>query len=104
MRRALRVFVAVVALPFNLCFAQDGGLGSLAKPIEGRSMRVSSTFREGKDGKYDPNAKPKGDLDERSNSDNFRVPPGKAHVLMYVKGPGVITHMWITFLGPEPQD
>ncbi|MEQ1936006.1 MAG: glycoside hydrolase family 172 protein, partial [Fimbriimonadaceae bacterium] len=34
--------------------------------------------------------------------DNFRVPPGETHVLMDVVGPGVITHMWITFLGPEP--
>lgn len=67
-------------------------------------MRASSTFREGKDGKYDKNAKPKGDKDERSNSDNFRVAPGQTHVLMDVKGPGVITHMWITFLGSEIQN
>jgi hypothetical protein len=83
--------------------AQDA-LGSLAAPHEGRSMRASSTFREGKDGNYDPNAPPKGDYEEKSNRDNFRVPPGATHVLMDVKGPGVITHMWITFLGPEPQE
>ena len=29
---------------------------------------------------------------------------GKTHVLMDVKGPGVITHMWLTFLGPEIQE
>lgn len=86
--------------------AQDnaGLLGSLAKPQEGRSMRVSSTFRMGKDGKYDPKADPTGDLNEHSNSDNFRVAPGATHTLMDVKGPGVITHIWLTFLGPEPQD
>lgn len=67
-------------------------------------MRASSTFREGKDGKYDSRAFPKGDLLERSNSDNFRVAPGATHVLMDVQGPGEITHMWMTFLGPEPQD
>jgi hypothetical protein len=67
-------------------------------------MRATSTFRAGPDGKYDPKARPKGDLEERSNSDNFRVPPGQTNVLLDAEGPGVITHMWITFLGPEPQD
>ncbi|MCW3099955.1 MAG: hypothetical protein JWL77_5573 [Chthonomonadaceae bacterium] len=87
------------------CAADDGGLlGDLAKPTDGRSMRASSTFREGADGKYDSKAFPKGDTEEKSNFDNFRVDPGKTHVLMDVKGPGVITHMWITFLGPEIQE
>jgi len=76
-------------------------MGSLAQPMEGRSMRATSTFREGPDGNYDPHAPPKSDLEEKSNRDNFRVPPGATHVLMDVEGPGVITHMWITFLGPE---
>ncbi len=67
-------------------------------------MRASSTYRVGKDGKRDPNGMPVGDLDEHSNSDNYRVAPGKTHVVMDVKGPGVITHMWFTFLGPEKQD
>jgi Protein of unknown function (DUF2961) len=81
----------------------QGFLEDLAKPHEGRSMRSSSTFREGKDGKYDPKAEPKGDLEEKSNRDNFRVAPGETHVLLDAKGPGVISHIWITFLGPEPQ-
>lgn len=67
-------------------------------------MRASSSFRMGKDGKYDPKADYTGDLDEHSNRDNFRVAPGATHVLMDEKGPGVITHIWLTFLGPEPQD
>ena len=79
-------------------------MSALAKPQEGRSMRATSTFREGKDGRYDPNAPFLSDLREKSNADNFRVPPGQTHVLMDVKGPGVITHMWITFLGPEIQN
>ena len=85
--------------------AQDdaGPLSGLAKPQQGRSMRATSTFREGKDGKYDPTAPPKGDGEEKSNFDNFRVAPGKTHVVMDVKGPGEITHMWFTFLGPEKQ-
>lgn len=79
-----------------------GPMGHLAAPQYGRSMRATSTFREGPDGNYDPNAPPKSDLEEKSNRDNFRVPPGHTHVLMDVEGPGLITHMWITFLGPEP--
>ena len=77
-------------------------MSSLAAPQSGRSMRATSTFREGADGNYDPSAPPKSDLEEKSNRDNFRVQPGQTHVLMDVEGPGVITHMWITFLGPEP--
>ncbi len=84
--------------------ADDGMLGTLAKPQQGRSMRSTSTFRMGKDGKYDRNAPRTGDLDEHSNRDNFRVPPGETHILLDEKGPGVITHIWLTFLGPEPQD
>lgn len=79
-----------------------GPMGSLATPQNGRSMRATSTFRQGVDGNYDPSAPPKSDFEEKSNRDNFRVPPGATHVLMDVEGPGVITHMWITFLGPEP--
>jgi hypothetical protein len=86
-----------------LLLSRQGPLSDLAKPQEGKSMRASSTFREGKDGKYDSKGFPKSDLEEKSNFDNFRVAPGATHVLMDVKGPGVVTHMWITFLGPEPQ-
>jgi len=98
--------VLLTGLLAALTLAQDTGgvLSNLAKPQEGRSMRSSSTFREGKDGKYDPKAAPKGDLEERSNSDNFHVGPGQTHVLLDAKGPGEITHIWMTFLGPEIQD
>ncbi len=80
----------------------SGPMGSLASPMNGRSMRATSTFREGADGNYDPTAPPKSDLEEKSNRDNFRVPGGATHVIMDVEGPGVVTHMWITVLGPEP--
>lgn len=85
---------------------QDPGglLSNLTRPQEGQSRRATSTFRKGVDGKYDPKALPTSDLLEHSNRDNFRVQPGETHVLMDEKGPGVITHIWITFLGPEPQD
>jgi len=97
-------FVSFLVLLVTGAFAQEGMLGSLAKPIDGQSRRVSSTFREGKDGKYDSKAFPKGDLEEKSNFDNFRVQPGQTHVLMDEQGPGVITHIWLTFLGPEIQN
>lgn len=95
--------LTAMLLPYGGAPQASGSLGALAQPQDGRSMRESSTFREGKDGRFDRNAPPKGDLLEQSNFDNFRVPPGATHVLMDAKGPGVITHIWRTFLGPEPQ-
>jgi hypothetical protein len=85
-----------------------GDLDSLARPQEGRSMRTTSTMRVGEVRRGDEaarnrNADPKGDLEEASNWDNFNVEPGQTHVLLDEQGPGVITHIWITFLGPEPQ-
>lgn len=72
-------------------------LAGLARPHEGRSMRATSTHKLGAnprewDGQPDPD----------HNGDNSNVQPGETKVLMDVKGPGVITHMWITFLGPGP--
>lgn len=93
-------FSLLISLCPTLVYAQ-GVLENLAKPQSGRSMRETSTFRMGADGKYDRNAKTTSDLEEHSNRDNFRVPPGETHVLMDAKGPGVITHLWLTFLGPE---
>jgi hypothetical protein len=88
---------------------RGGFLEDLARPHEGRSMRATSTMRvgevrRGEEQKLNPKAEPRGDLDEASNWDNFNVAPGATHVLMDEDGPGVITHIWLTFLGPEPQD
>lgn len=96
--------------------SEGGGvLENLARPQSGRSMRATSAMREGElrrgpngerntgERKYDPTANPRGDDNVRSNWDNFNVPPGGTHILLDTKGPGVITHIWITFLGPEPQ-
>ncbi len=101
-------FLAAILIVGSLAAASaaaraDDLLAGLIKPQQGRSMRATSTFRLGTDGKYDPRAAPLGDRTERSNYDNFRVAPGKTHVCMDVTGPGMITHMWFTFLGPEPQ-
>jgi len=79
---------------FDSCRTPDsdsvGGaiLSDLARPIEGRSMRSTST-KTGEDGK--PIA---------HNADNSRVMPGQSKVVLEATGPGVITHMWFTFLGP----
>jgi len=78
--------------------AEGGSLADLARPHQGRSRRATSSHRRGADGKYDPHA----ELDPNSNWDNQNVPPGATRVLMDERGPGVITHMWMTFLGPEP--
>lgn len=83
-----------------LCLCQIGGadfLAELAKPHEGRSMRATSARKLG------PNPRGwEGQPDPNHNGDNSNVQPGQTKVLMDVKGPGVITHIWITFLGPEP--
>ena len=106
---AWAILLALAALAAKQAVAA-GPLEDLARPQEGRSMRATSTMRVGEvrrggaEKKLDPKADPKGDLDEASNWDNFTVAPGETHVLMDEKGPGVITHIWITFLGPEPQD
>lgn len=78
--------------------ARAQSLADLAKPHEGRSRRASSTHRIGPDGKFDPNGVP----DPNSNWDNKNVAPGETKVLLDAKGPGVITHIWMTFLAPEP--
>jgi hypothetical protein len=101
------LYLLVALLCCRICSA--GVLEDLAKPQEGRSMRATSTMRVGENRragelKLNPNAPPRGDPDEQSNWDNFNIPPGKTHVLLDAQGPGVITHMWITFLGPEPQN
>lgn len=84
-------------------------LQDLARPHDGRSRRATSTMRVGEvrhggpARKLAPKADPRGDLDEDSNSDNFTVAPGETHVLLDEQGPGILTHIWMTFLGPEPQ-
>jgi hypothetical protein len=89
-RASVVVSVCCVLFGCGMAAAQDG-LSDLWRPREGRSMRSTSTAKR-PDGQPDPN----------SNSDNFRVAPGKSHVLADLKGPGIIRHIWVTFLGPEP--
>jgi hypothetical protein len=89
--------------------AAAGPLDDLDKPMEGRSMRATSTMRQGEVRRMGqevlhPKAPPRGDTNEMSNWDNFYVAPGKTHVLLDEEGPGVINHIWMTFLGPEKQN
>ncbi len=63
-------------------------LSDLIKPIDGRSMRSTST-------KTNENGKP-----IPHNSDNSRVKPGEAKIVLDAEGPGLVSHMWFTFLGP----
>ena len=96
-RRESALGFVVYLLCGSVCFGDF--LADLARPHEGRSMRATSTAKIGRDGKPDPNGQP----DPNSNRDNSNVAPGQRKVLLDAKGPGVITHIWITFLGPEPQ-
>jgi len=90
------VLAGLVLLGGSVCWGDL--LGDLARPQEGRSMRATSTAKVGVDGKRDPNGTP----DPNSNWDNSNVAPGERKILLDVQGPGVITHIWMTFLGPEP--
>jgi len=124
-RNKLIVFaLALIPLFWNSACRDDnaaelgggGFLGDLARPVEGRAMRATSAMRVGElrrgpEGDrnagprfYDPKADFKGDAEVQSNWDNYNVPPGATHVLLDEAGPGVITHIWITFLGPEPHN
>lgn len=76
-------------------------LEGLGKPIEGRSMRATSAFRKGADGKYDAKTDPLSDKTDLSNEDCFWIQPGKTHVVLDAKGPGAITHIWFTFFPPD---
>ncbi len=87
----LRVWFAIfIASGFLAVRAEAQSLDALARPIQGRSMRATSTQRD-KNGDY-----------AHGNRDNSRVPPGETKILLDAKGPGVVTHIWFTFLGPEP--
>jgi len=92
MKHILRTLIGTIILlaACTAAFAADP-LSDLWRPREGRSMRETSTARL-----------PDGSCDPDSNGDNFRVAPGKTHVMADLKGPGIIRHIWMTFLGPEP--
>jgi len=93
-----KMILAVVVGCFAMCTfscrdrTQDvvGGaiLSDLIRPIDGRSMRSTST-------KTDEQGKP-----IPHNADNSRVLPGQTKIVLEAAGPGVVTHMWFTFLGP----
>jgi len=64
------------------------GLERLTRWEEGRSMRVGSN-------EWNPNDP----FDRNNNLDRpDRIEPGETYVMADLKGPGVITHIWLTFL------
>ncbi len=90
LRRWMVVGLVVgLAGPLPAVFSQS--MEELARPKTGRSMRSTSTAVDAQ-GAY-----------AHSNSDNSRVAPGAKRVVLDAEGPGVVTHMWFTFLGPERQ-
>lgn len=72
-----------VAVPIPT--ASAGSLSNLLMLSSDRSMRVSSAAPE-----------------RSSNRDNRRIEPGGTLTLADIEGPGVITHIWITFPDPAP--
>lgn len=89
MTRRCAIFLTACVAVTPTAWTQS--LADLAKPHEGRSARESSSHRL-----------PTGEYDPDSNADNSNVKPGETKVLLDAKGPGEITHIWMTFLGPEP--
>ncbi|HBO45597.1 MAG TPA: hypothetical protein DD670_17055 [Planctomycetaceae bacterium] len=93
--RGLRAWPAcvilVLALAYSARIVWANDLSDLAKAQEGRSMRSTSTAVDAQ-GNY-----------LSSNRDCFRVMPGETKVVLDAKGPGVVTHMWFTFLSPSPE-
>jgi hypothetical protein len=89
---AITVTVLLLAIPL----AAQSVFEDLAKPKQGKSMRSSSAFKKG--------GSPLGDDSEESNLDRAgAVQPGTSATVLDVKGPGAITHMWFTFVGPSPK-
>jgi len=99
------LLISAIMLSITVPVAAQTLLEGLTKPIDGRSMRATSAFRRGADGKYDPKADPYGRHgDEMSNEDCFWIKPGETWVALDAKGPGMITHMWFTFFPPAPHE
>ncbi|TAH37075.1 MAG: DUF2961 domain-containing protein [Planctomycetota bacterium] len=68
-----------------LALLQNVSLDRLLQVENARNRRVSSTS-----------------VDPDSNADNLRVPSGETRTLAEIQGPGVITHIWLTFPEAAP--
>ncbi len=89
MRRSLTlVTTACLMLGLSALPAAGQGLEGLTRWEEGRSMRVGSNVWVEND-MYDG----KNNLDRPD-----RIEPGETYVMADLEGPGVITHIWLTFL------
>ena len=100
-----------VLLPGLLAAAAHGdSLDDLALPREGRAMRATSTMRVGRgaSGRRGTQARSQGRSQGRPGGSQQlgqlpRRRPAKRTSCWMPQGPAMITHIWITFLGPEPQ-
>ena len=95
----IRVAVSlVVAAAWLFSGIADAGiLDDMDMLKGGRSMRSTSTYKVNAEGKQDFNGEP-----ADNNWDNSNVAPGKSRIVLEAEGPGVVTHIWFTFLGPGP--
>jgi len=87
----MRHIAFIVLLGISQVALTQDGLSDICRPRAGWSMRSTSTGRL-PDGQPDPN----------SNANNRTVRPEQSHVLADLKAPGIIRHIWLTFLGPHP--
>ncbi len=86
MRTTIGLVVLAGALSGAPALAQDAGLGSLIRIQPGRSAAVTSS-----------------DPDLNSNFDRPDwIRPGETLTLADLRGPGVITHIWVTFVDARP--
>ncbi len=82
-RSLLSLSLAVFMLTVPVA-GQIGGLSSLAELKDYRARRVSSN-----------------NPDPASNDDSLRPTPGETVTLADLRGPGVVTHMWVTVAASE---
>ena len=90
-RSALYLAIGCGILHASTAICSGQAMEELARPKEGRSMRSTSTA-VGEKGEY-----------LHGNADNSRLASGATKVVLDARGPGVVTHMWFTFLGPQRQ-
>ena len=67
--------------------------GGLAYPAE-LSLAMLRDYQTAKASSYDRTG---------GNNDAFRIEPGATQVLMDVRSPGMVSHIWFTIAAPDPQ-
>ncbi len=90
MKKQITILAAAVLMLYGCDNRPVGGamLDGLTRQMDGQSRRSTSTRVDETTGKP---------IDH--NADNYRVLSGETKVVLEAEGPGVVTHMWFTFLG-----